>query len=73
MKCKNCACFDKRSNTCKVFLELQDNCRVYTQDTEYIKKIDKLTEQYAGYLKICQHKDAVKKISKTLAKGDKNC
>lgn len=55
MRCEDCACLDKRSRTCKVFLELQGDCPVYTQDAKYIKKIDNLTEHYAGYLKIRQY------------------
>lgn len=53
--CKTCGNFDKRSNSCKVFYELIENCPAWTDDADYIKKIDALAESYAGYLKIRQY------------------
>jgi hypothetical protein len=82
MRCEDCACLDKRSHACKVFLELQDNCPICTKDADYIRKIDDLTEHYAGYLKIRQYMREQKKTRKKRAKekstniiteGDVNC
>ncbi len=61
MRCKTCACLDKRGNTCRVSTELIENCPAYTEDPNYLKNIEKLTEYYKGYLKILEEKKETRK------------